>query len=70
MEIKPGQIYRHYKGKTYKIIILGRHSETLEDLVACQRQEDGNVYFRPKEMFFQNVEYEGKIVPRFALVSE
>jgi len=32
MEIEPG-IYRHYKGNEYEVIGIGKHSETLEDLV-------------------------------------
>jgi len=30
MELKPGQIWKHYKGNDYKILILGKHSETGE----------------------------------------
>lgn len=65
--IKPGQIYTHYKGNHYKIIALGKHSETGEELVGYERQEDGHIYFRPVELFFKDVEWEGKIIPRFVL---
>ncbi len=70
MEIKPGQIWRHYKGKHYKIIVLGKHSETQEELVAYERQEDKKVYFRPLNLFFNEVEWEGRLISRFVLVSE
>ncbi len=69
-EIKPGQVYQHYKGNYYKIIVLGKHSETGEELVAYQRQEDGHVYFRPIELFFQDVEWEGRVISRFTLISD
>lgn len=69
-EIIPGQVWQHYKGKHYKIIVLGKHSETGEELVAYKREEDGNIYFRPISMFFEEVEWEGKKMPRFVLVSE
>jgi hypothetical protein len=69
-KIKPGQVYRHYKGNHYKIIALGKHSETGEELAGYERQEDGHVYFRPIDMFFNEVEWEGKTVPRFVLFSE
>ncbi len=66
-QLRPGQIWQHYKGKHYKILVLGKHSETGEELVAYDRQEDGNVYFRPISLFFSQVEWEGKTVPRFVL---
>ena len=32
-QIIEGGIYRHYKGKLYRLIRIVRHSETLEELV-------------------------------------
>ncbi len=69
-KIKPGQVYTHYKGSHYRILVLGKHSETAEELVAYERQEDGYVYFRPISLFFAEVEWEGKVQPRFVLFSE
>ena len=37
MELKPGQIWKHYKGNDYKIIIIGKHSETAEDMVVYEQ---------------------------------
>lgn len=70
MELKVGQMWQHYKGKQYKMLVFCKHSETGEELVVYQRQEDGNTFARPVDLFFQDVEWEGKIVPRFTLVSE
>ena len=50
-EITIGKTYRHYKGNVYKIIALGRHSETLEDMVVYQSVETGEVWVRPKSMW-------------------
>jgi hypothetical protein len=69
-QLVPGQIWQHYKGKHYKIIVLGKHSETGEELIAYQRQEDGHIYFRHLDLFFQSVELEGKVVPRFILTKQ
>ena len=70
MEIKPGQIWKHYKGNDYKIIILGKHSETAEDMVVYEQMHSGKIYIRPMNLFFNDVECEGKTAPRFTLVSE
>ena len=52
------------------MLVIGRHSETLEDMVAYQRQEDGEIFFRPINLFFQDVEWEGKTVRRFTFISD
>ncbi len=70
MELKPGQIWKHYKGNDYKIIILGKHSETAEDMVVYEQLHSGKIYIRPMNLFFNEIEYNGEIVLRFTLVSE
>lgn len=70
--MKPG-IYQHFKGKKYKVHGLVKHSETLEDLVlyeALYENALGKMWVRPKEMFLEEVEVEGKKVPRFTFISE
>ena len=66
-DIKIGQIYRHYKGNHYRILALGKHSESGEELVTYKRTEDGSVYSRPKAMFFDEIEKEGVKTTRFVL---
>lgn len=65
--IVPG-IYQHYKGKDYKVIGIGMHTETEEKLVLYQSLY-GNFDFwaRPVSMWIEQVEYEGQILPRFTL---
>jgi len=66
-----GRRYRHYKNKDYDVIAIGRHSETLEPLVVYQAlYGDGQVWVRPAAMFLEEVEYEGRRVPRFVLADE
>lgn len=74
--IKPGK-YKHYKGKLYEVIGVSRHSETLEELVVYKAlyrsasvspeptMEDENLWVRPLNMFLEDVEIEGKKIPRF-----
>jgi hypothetical protein len=54
-EPKPG-LYRHYKGKTYRVIGLARHSETLEPLVVYQAlYGEHGLWVRPAAMFTEAV---------------
>lgn len=72
-EVKLGK-YTHYKGKQYEVIGLARHSETLEELViykALYNSEefgDNSLWARPKSMFFESVNIDGKEIPRFRYI--
>ena len=65
-EIIEGKTYRHYKGNVYRIIALGKHSETLEDLVIYQSIKDDKVWVRPKQMWNEVVDSKGTL--RFTIV--
>lgn len=70
--ITPG-IYRHYKGKNYRVIDVAKHSETLEELVVYETLYDspaGKLWVRPKTMFLEEVEVDGQRVPRFTYIGE
>ncbi len=61
--------YRHYKGHTYQVIGVAKHSETEEDVVVYRAlYGEGGLWVRPLEMFREKVEIEGKSVPRFELI--
>lgn len=70
MEIKPG-IYKHYKGNRYEVVGVGKHSETLEDMVvykalyASSEFKEGSLWIRPVSLFNEFVTVEGRKVPRF-----
>lgn len=71
-EVKLG-IYKHYKGKDYKVIGIAKHSETLEDLVVYEtlyENEISKLWVRPTSLFTSTVEIDGKQVPRFAFVQD
>jgi hypothetical protein len=69
-EPKPG-LYKHYKGKFYRVIGLCRHSETQEWLVLYrQLYGDHALWVRPAGMFVETVTVEGKTVARFGRVEE
>ncbi len=54
-DIKVGKLYKHYKGNVYKVIALAKHSETTEDMVVYQNVEKGDIWVRPKSMWYEIV---------------
>jgi hypothetical protein len=70
MLITPGK-YKHYKGKFYKVYGTVKHSETEEIMVLYQTlYGEFDWWVRPLEMFKEQVEIEGKKMPRFEFVGE
>lgn len=58
--------YRHFKGKEYQLIGIAKGSETLEDLAVYRAlYGDGQLWVRPLKMFFEEIEKDGKKMPRF-----
>lgn len=74
-KIKLGK-YIHYKNLLVRVIGVGRHSETLEELVFYEKLENfgkykkGSLWARPLKMFKEKVTVKGKKVPRFKYVKE
>lgn len=64
-EITVGKIYKHYKGNLYKVVALGKSSETLEDMVVYSAVKDGKVWIRPEKMWNEIVDDKGTL--RFTL---
>ncbi len=72
-DLKINATYKHYKGNLYKVIDIVRHSETLEELVLYKplyvsRDFPNQMWVRPIEMFLEEVEINGKKIPRFEIV--
>ncbi|NNM43582.1 MAG: DUF1653 domain-containing protein [Chlamydiae bacterium] len=68
--IKKG-IYEHYKGNTYKVIAVGRHSENLEEMVIYQDCSDESKWWiRPVSLFLETISIEDKEIPRFRFLRE
>lgn len=65
-QILLNRIYRHYKGNIYKVIAFARHSETGEEMVVYQSLKNGDLWCRPKTMWFDKIDNN---ITRFTLVN-
>ncbi len=73
-KVKPGK-YQHFKGDVMEVIGTALHSETLEEFavyrhVTGERAGEPYYWIRPIDMFLEEVEAEGKKVPRFKYIGE
>ncbi len=75
-DVKVGSKYIHYKNHLVQVIGVALHSETKEELVIYKKLADHNEYkkgqlwARPKAMFLEDVEVNGKKTPRFMLLKK
>jgi hypothetical protein len=61
MKPEPGEIWQHFKGKKYRVLHIGLHTETQEELVVYQHEpawefgerEDKRVWVRPMTMWLE-----------------
>ena len=60
--------YRHYKGGLYELVCEATLEADLTPMI-IYRAHDGSIWARPKAVFFELVEVDGLLVPRFAPVS-
>lgn len=72
-DLKLGGLYQHYKGKNYIVHHLVKHSETLEWLVMYEclyENNEAKLWVRPLRMFLENVNVDGKEIPRFRYIGD
>jgi hypothetical protein len=66
--MQPGR-YRHYKGNDYVVLGVARHSETEEELVVYRQDYgDRSWWVRPKVMFLELIEVDGRSIERFRFI--
>lgn len=64
-------LYKHFKGNTYRVTGVAIHSETSEEFVIYHNiQLPEKVFIRPKAMFDETIERDGKWVKRFLYMSD
>lgn len=70
MDLKPGK-YRHFKGMEYELLMVAKHSETLEPMVVYRAlYGEGGCWVRPAHMWNEQVEREDYNGPRFQYIGE
>ena len=68
--VRPG-LYRHYKGKDYRVLYMARHSETEEWMVVYQAlYGDRGIWVRPASMWDEEVVRDGVRLKRFTFIGE
>lgn len=68
--MKLGQ-YQHFKGNTYTLLHVAKHSETDELMAVYQpNYGDRGIFVRPLAMFDEIIERDGKTLKRFAFIGE
>jgi hypothetical protein len=61
--------YRHYKGGIYEIVCEAKLESDPSIIMIVYKSDNGLIWTRPRNVFFELVQHEGKTVPRFAPVS-
>lgn len=70
--IVPG-VYEHYKGRKYFVLGLSKHTETGEVCVVYRPLYETDwpqLVHRPAAMFLEQVNVDGRSVPRFRLLPD
>lgn len=63
--LQAGTLYRHYKGGLYEMVGPATLESDLSAMIVY-RAADGALWIRPRDIFFEQVEFGGRLVPRFA----
>ncbi len=73
MNVKLGK-YKHFKGMEVEVIGVALHSETMEEMVIYNHPDPvkgkgaNTMWARPKEMFLETINKDGKEIPRFEYI--
>ena len=63
--VKVNEVYRHFKGNTYRVIAIAKDCDDLKELVVYQNIDKGDVWVRPLDNFTQSITRDGKTFERF-----
>jgi hypothetical protein len=57
--------YRHFKGEIYELVCEAKLESNPQIIMVIYRSPDGSSWARPRDVFFELIEHEGKIMRRF-----
>ena len=57
--------YKHFKGGVYELICEATLESNPQIIMVIYRSSDGTSWARPRDVFFELLEHDGKIVRRF-----
>jgi hypothetical protein len=57
--------YRHFKGGIYELVCEAKLESNPQIIMIIYRADDGSSWVRPRDVFFELIEHEGKIMRRF-----
>lgn len=66
---KTPQRYRHYKGGIYELVCEATQESDLSPVIVY-RSHNGSIWTRPKAVFFESIEVDGKTLQRFTPIDE
>jgi hypothetical protein len=71
-ELKQGQVWKHYKGGMYKILLLAKNVEEgdVVDMVVYQRIDDTQPLTQSVGRFKESVDHNGNTIPRYEFISD
>lgn len=61
-------LYRHYKGGIYELVCEATQEADLVPVIVY-RSHGGSVWVRPKSVFFETIEVDGRPVQRFSRIN-
>ncbi len=61
--------YRHYKGRIYTIVCEAKLESDPSVIMIVYKSEDGSIWTRSKNVFFELVKVEGNTVQRFTPIN-
>lgn len=62
--------YRHYKGGIYEVVCEAKLESDPHVIMMIYRAANGTIWARPSDVFFEQVQCDGKGVPRFAPLND